>query len=176
MAQQAQTFLDENTRDRARDKALVCMRVTNTRVSHLALPGGNLIGLGEFECWVYEDEVPTVLALVEREPASIDTAKRANDVSIANDVRKAAEFHGTADDVVKLIADKSNERINQVYKHIMDTTPKNWQAKFFELYGRSVNPLDAAEVVDGVKPRIEPQLAREIRRAKLISDATRNAK
>lgn len=174
---QAQSFLDENTRDRGRDRLLVCVRVVNENTSDLALPDGNVIGIGTWEAWVYEDRVIDVLNMVETDHASVAAAKRAAEIGIANEVRSGAQFQGTAEEVLALMRDKSNQLINETLAHVESVTPINWQAKFFEMTGRCVRPLKSAERVEGAETRVEPQIEREIRHQRSIEAAmSRKAK
>ncbi len=160
-----QNFLDHNTKDRARNKNLVRMRVVNRNTLNLQLPDGVLVGPGEHEISVYEDHVERVMAQVEPNQAALVEAERHYKLEIAKMIKEkmaAGEerFVGTTDDVLAMIRSRSNARVNELHDRLVKTEPLSIQSSFHKLHDRDVKPLVSAEVLKGSE-HPEPQRERQ---------------
>lgn len=150
-------------KSKARGRSLVKMRVVNRNTRNLQVPHGNVIDPGVREIYCYDDEVAAVKAMVEPKVANIPAARERYMLAIAKQVGERLDppFNGTLADLAERIttgkidpSDKPGSIAFELSK-VLDTTPSSVEGAFYETNGRSLYPLDSAEVIDEGIP--EPQ-------------------
>ncbi len=161
-------------RDDRRNESLVLMEVENRNTRALAVLQ-TTIGPGKHTIKVYRDEVPKVLAMVEREPQFIAEAARQYALEMAELVMKVTSgFSGTAEDMLAIIQGQKNETVNAEYQKLLRTSPLSVEGTFRGKYTRDVRPLVSATVVkdsEFAEPQRE-ELDREVnRQANMFSQA-----
>ena len=160
-----QWFLDPK-RDERRNESLVLMKVVNRNTRAVQILQ-NMIGPGEQVIKVYRDEVPKVMAQVEREPNLIDEARKQYELEMAERVMQTiGGFQGTPADMLRLIKSKENDEVNEVYRKLLKTSPLSVEGVFRGKYKRDIQPLVSAAVIEGsefAEPQRE-ELDREVNR------------
>ena len=143
-----QNHLRDGKKDPARGRPLVRMTVHNRETLVLALPGANLIDPGTHEIECYDDDVEPIRAMVE-DPQMIAQAERQYAIDIAEEVGKSLDhpWPGSADDLARIIASKSDPAINAAYAKISATTGLSKQGAFQKLFKRAMKPLSMAELI-----------------------------
>lgn len=116
-------------KDRPRKRPMVRVRVENT-VEGLTVPHANMLGKGLCEFTCYDDELPIIEALVEREPESIKLAESAFRASIERQ----------ADDNLKGTHASAEDREVEIAR-LMQTTGESREMHFRRLKNRDILPL-----------------------------------
>lgn len=160
-------------KDKPRGRGLVKMRVLNRGTLGLQIQR-NLIGIGQHDVIVYDDEVKHVAALVE-DPELLKRADEQYRNDIAEEVAERYEnWTGTPADMRALIEAGSHQKVNEIYARVLTTTGKSPQAAFQRLFKRSPLPLDKAELLPN-SDMPEPQRQQLARETQKTADALASA-
>ncbi len=154
-------------RDERRNKALVRMEVCNRNTLTLQVLQ-NTIGIGKHTITVYEDEVPKVEAMVEREPRLLEEALAAYELEMSEQVARDIGYPGQAADLLLEIKAGTNEDAVRNYKRIERTGSLSPQGMFRRRNKRDMKPLEYARKLEGSE-HAEPQ------KEELENDAKRTA-
>lgn len=165
-------LLDERSKDAARGRSLVKMRVHNRNTRSLQIHSQH-ISPGVHEISVYEDHVKSVLGMVE-DQRLIDRAREQFETDLAQEVAKKAEWQGSIDDVRGLIKSKSHPGINENYALVLKTTGKSVEASFHAQNKRDIKPLVSAEVIANSE-HPEPQRKDTVREIEKYAQAQADA-
>ena len=163
--------LTANVSDRPLGVDRVKMRVVNRCTLNLQVEE-NTITPGTHDVLVYENRVGVVKAMVEPQPEEVAAARKGYTRKIVDAVRKRfALYPGTTDELMAAIdAGTAPEEIADMIKTERAETADSVESVFNERMGRSIQPLDSAEVV-GTERYAEPKRAEADKDTLRLTDA-----
>lgn len=167
-------LLDETSKDKARGRSLVRMRVHNRNTRSLQIHSAQ-ISPGVHEVSVYEDYVNSVLNMVEDQKL-IDRARDQFEADVAQEVAKEMDgaWQGSIDDLRQLIKSKSDPSVTNTYARVLRTTGKSVEAVFHAQNKRSMKALVSAEIIANSE-HPEPQRKDTVREIEKYTQAQAEA-
>ncbi len=152
--QEAVHHIDPRTMP-ARKRPMALIQVTSERCSALPVCG-NTVSKGVSTIKVYDDQVATVMALVETNTAGMEAARQSFMTAAAFEVIDRLEKHGmSAEEMIALIDAKTDQKVNAAFTEVCERTGKSVESEYHRMFGRDIKPLTDARVLE--KDIIEPQ-------------------
>lgn len=152
--QEAVHHIDPRTMP-ARKRSMAIIQVTSERCSALPVCG-NTVSKGVSTIKVYDDQVATVMALVETNTAGMEAARQSFMTAAALQVIDQLEKHGmSAQEMIDLIDAKTDQKVNAAFAEVCERTGKSVESEYHRMFGRDIKPLTDARVIE--KDIVEPQ-------------------